>query len=183
LKKHNLPFESFIGGWYIDNQLCDHIVSDFNKNINNAYQNNSEYKKCLELSMHPNNCIPYRTQLFDCLVDYQNKYNLNDNLYRFEIEENINVQYYKPNEGYYQDHFENCGKPDKTSLRCLVFMTYLNDVKNGGTIFKFQNITTPAKKGLTLIWPAYFTHTHKGQISTTNEKYIITGWYSHERNN
>ena len=59
-------------------------------------------------------------------------------------------------------------------------MTYLNNVKDGGTMFKYQNLTIPAKKGLTLIWPSDWTHTHKGQISNTKEKYIITGWYSYE---
>ena len=57
-------------------------------------------------------------------------------------------------------------------------MTFLNDVPNGGTMFKYQNITVPAKKGLTLIWPTDFTHTHKGEISKTHEKYIVTGWYT-----
>jgi hypothetical protein len=33
-------------------------------------------------------------------------------------------------------------------------MTYLNDVDDGGTDFLYQKLTTPAKKGLTLIWPA-----------------------------
>ena len=42
--------------------------------------------------------------------------------------------------------------------------------------FLHQNITTPAKKGLTLIWPAFWTHTHRGVISKTKEKYIVTGW-------
>ena len=63
--------------------------------------------------------------------------------------------------------------------RSLVFMTYLNDVEDGGTEFLYQNLTIPAKKGLTLIWPAFFTHTHKGQISKTKEKYIVTGWFNH----
>ena len=57
-------------------------------------------------------------------------------------------------------------------------MTYLNDVPKGGTEFFYQKITSPAKKGLTLIWPAEFTHLHKGQIAK-QEKYIITGWYNY----
>ena len=57
-------------------------------------------------------------------------------------------------------------------------MTYLNDVPDGGTMFKYQKIITPAKKGSTVIWPAGFTHTHKGQISHTKEKFIVTGWWS-----
>jgi hypothetical protein len=62
-------------------------------------------------------------------------------------------------------------------------MTYLNDVEDGGTEFKYQNIISPAKKGLTLLWPVDWTHTHKGQISKTKEKYIITGWLSFENTN
>ena len=37
-------------------------------------------------------------------------------------------------------------------------------------------IKTKAKKGLTLIW-LDFTHTHKGVVSKTKEKYIVTGWF------
>ena len=55
-------------------------------------------------------------------------------------------------------------------------MTYLNTLKKGGTMFKYQKITTPATKGLTLIWPTDHTHTHKGQISN-EEKIISTGWF------
>ena len=62
-------------------------------------------------------------------------------------------------------------------FRVLVFMTYLNDVPDGGTMFKYQDLIVPAKKGLTLIWPTDFTHTHRGIPSPTQEKWIATGWY------
>ena len=45
------------------------------------------------------------------------------------------------------------------------------------THFKYQDITTPAIKGLTVIWPPDWTHTHKGQISD-NKKIIATGWFT-----
>jgi hypothetical protein len=58
-------------------------------------------------------------------------------------------------------------------------MTYLNDVTDGGgTEFFHQNITTTAVKGKTLIWPSDWTFTHRGQVSPTQDKYIITGWFS-----
>ena len=38
-------------------------------------------------------------------------------------------------------------------------------------------ILLPAKKGLTLIWPLLEFYT-RGIVSKTNEKFIITGWYS-----
>ena len=33
-----------------------------------------------------------------------------------------------------------------------------------------------AKKGLTLLWPAEWTHIHKGNVLKSGLKYIITGW-------
>ena len=34
-----------------------------------------------------------------------------------------------------------------------------------------------AKEGRLVIWPAYWTHFHKSQVSKTTTKYILTGWY------
>ena len=59
-------------------------------------------------------------------------------------------------------------------------MTYLNDVHDGGgTDFKYQGKRQHARKGKTLIWPSDFTHTHRGEPSPTEEKYVATGWFSH----
>ena len=58
-------------------------------------------------------------------------------------------------------------------------MTYLNTVREGGsTYFNHYDLEIQPQKGLTLIWPADWTHTHRGLVSQTKEKYIITGWYS-----
>ena len=95
----------------------------------------------------------------------------------FNINTNFNIQHYNINEGFNYYHYERDGLSSCT--RNLVFMTYLNNVEDGGTQFKYQNLITPAKKGLTLIWPTDFTHTHRGVISQTKEKYIVTGWYTY----
>ena len=59
-------------------------------------------------------------------------------------------------------------------------MTYLNDVDDGGeTEFYYQKLKVKPRKGLTLIWPADWTHTHRGLSSPTQEKYIITGWLNY----
>jgi hypothetical protein len=60
----------------------------------------------------------------------------------------------------------------------LVFMVYLNDLEYGGTEFMFQNHTEKAEAGKLLIWPTDWTYYHRGQISKTEAKYILTGWYS-----
>ena len=92
------------------------------------------------------------------------------------MNENYQIQKYPVGGGYKTWHFE---KSDiKACKRLLVFMTYLNTVEDGGTEFLYQKLITPAKKGLTFIWPSQFTHTHKGTISFSKEKIIITGWFS-----
>jgi hypothetical protein len=59
-------------------------------------------------------------------------------------------------------------------------MTYLNDVNDGGeTHFYHQELKVQPRKGLTLIWPADWTYTHRGIASPTEDKYIVTGWYSY----
>ena len=32
MKEHKFPYESFIGGWYIDPKICDGIVDIFKEN-------------------------------------------------------------------------------------------------------------------------------------------------------
>ena len=56
-------------------------------------------------------------------------------------------------------------------------MIYLNDVPDGGTQFIDQEKTLKAVEGRVVIWPAYWTHTHRSQVSHTQTKYIATGWY------
>ena len=137
-------------------------------------------KQSLEVGIHKDcNYFPiydYRLALQQVLDKYTEKYLFSKYTTHFNINENYNLQYYKPNEGFKTWHHEKGCKSDR--LRHLVFMTYLNDVEDGGTEFYHQKLTSPAKKGLTLIWPTDWTHTHRGQISKTKEKYIVTGWYS-----
>ena len=85
------------------------------------------------------------------------------------------IQWYKPGEGYHKWHID--GAQMNSCDRAMVYMTYLNDVtEGGGTMFYHQKVTTKAVKGKTLIFPAGYTHLHKGEISKTQHKYIITGW-------
>lgn len=98
----------------------------------------------------------------------------------FGLSEVINVQHYKPGGGYKTWHTERTKSSGYNSKRHLVFMTYLNDVEDGGgTEFWNQGLTVQARKGKTLIWPADWTHTHRGVVSHTQEKYIVTGWLSY----
>jgi hypothetical protein len=49
----------------------------------------------------------------------------------------------------------------------------------GETEFYHQNIKIKPEKGLTIIWPADWTFTHRGLPSLTQEKFVVTGWFSY----
>jgi len=91
--------------------------------------------------------------------------------------EAFTIQKYQPGGAYFDWHFERVGPKFPNVNRYLVFMTYLNDVADEGyTEFFYQKLKVVPKKGLTLIWPAEWTHTHRGVPSQTQEKIIISGW-------
>jgi hypothetical protein len=99
--------------------------------------------------------------------------------YLFRIGD-INAQRYQVDEGGYPYwHSEVYPQlPNNEALhRTLLFMYYLNDVTEGGeTDFIYQQRSITPKAGRMVIAPAYFTHTHRGQIPKSNNKYILTSW-------
>ena len=68
--------------------------------------------------------------------------------------------------------------------RVLTWMIYLNDIpyeNGGGTDFFHQELSLQPKKGTVVLWPATYTHVHRGAFLTGNKsKYIATGWFSRE---
>ena len=65
------------------------------------------------------------------------------------------------------------------SDRQLVAIWYLNDVEGPGgeTEFLYQKRRIDPTIGTVVVWPAGFTHTHKGNLVLSGTKYVVTGWY------
>jgi prolyl 4-hydroxylase len=190
MKQIKLPKHSFMIGAYIDLKLCDDIIEYHKTFRHRAYNGtigdltnsfvDTKIKQSLDLHINKNPFLfeKYNKELEKVLDLYQKKYICVKDLRAFNnIQENTNIQYYTPDGGFKNWHCERNGS--STSRRQFVFMTYLNDVPKGGTDFYYYpELNIQAKKGLTLIWPSDWTHTHKGVISKTHEKYIVTGWFS-----
>jgi hypothetical protein len=86
-----------------------------------------------------------------------------------------NMQKIRVGGGYHMWHYESMAR--EVANRVLVFMLYLNDVQDGGeTEFLYQHKRVQPKQGTLVIWPAGFTHTHRGNPPLSNDKYIMTGW-------
>jgi prolyl 4-hydroxylase len=190
------PNSDFIQTWTMPEHICDQLINWYNTNADYQYSGtvgggdfskkgikDTSVKVSTDIAIHPENLDKpfneYRVRLQECLKDYINTYPKVDSLCKFNIVEPYNIQHYKKGEGFKKEHFERDGYNNRTVRRCLVFMTYLNDLDAGGTIFPYQNRTLKAQKGKTVIFPTDWTHTHVGQISETQEKTIVTGWYSY----
>jgi len=85
------------------------------------------------------------------------------------------MQRTKPCEGFHQWH---CERVTEESNRVLAWSLSLNDEYTGGeTEFLHQSKRYKPMTGDLLVWPAGFTHIHRGNPPLDGEKYIATGWY------
>ena len=105
---------------------------------------------------------------------YFEKYPVLNALEGFAI---FDIKYQKtaPGEGFHQWHYENIGR--QINDRRLAVQVYLNDIEEGGeTEFLYYNKRVKPKQGLCLIYPAAFTHTHRGNTPIGQDKYLLTTW-------
>jgi hypothetical protein len=92
----------------------------------------------------------------------------------------IKLQKTPPRGGFHHWHCEAADL--ETSNRVLVWTIYLNDVPDGEgeTEFLWQGVKIKPKAGTCSIWPAAFTHVHRGNPVYSCDKYIATGWYTYD---
>lgn len=95
---------------------------------------------------------------------------------------NMKIQKTSTGGGYHIWHSEQ-GNGDQSN-RSLVYMLYLNDLPseaNGETEFLYQQRRINPVKNTMVLWPAAFTHAHRGNpVYGDNHKYIVTGWFYNE---
>ena len=186
MKAHKInKLDGFIKGWYIDKSVCKKLINIFEENkvkhVQGLFSDRIDLKakKSTDLHILSNdaNYSFYYKELNNCLKKYKELFpELDSKLGPWSIVESINIQKYEPKEGFFKWHTEQA--ETKTSKRILVFMTYLNTVKNKGeTEWLYQKLKVKPEEGLTVIWPANWNFVHRGCISNTDKKYIITGWY------
>lgn len=89
----------------------------------------------------------------------------------------VKLQKTTPRGGYHLWHCESTNR--LTSSRILTWMIYLNTISEGEgeTEFLWQKLRINPVAGTCLIWPAAFTHFHRGNPVYSCDKYVATGWY------
>ena len=181
---------NFIGVYNIENNvLCENIINFFEENKNLHMQGavghgvDEKFKKSTDITVYPYNLKEekyflfkeYLNSLNDCYQNYRETYPFLKKFIKKVDLGYFNIQKYLPGGHFAELHSE------RTSLqnlhRLFAWMTYLNDVDDGGTTdFDYFGIKVKPEVGKTMIWPAEWTHAHTGSVLKSGKKYIITGW-------
>ena len=169
---------------------CDNIIHYFESNVELHYKGSTSNnlgeteKKDTEIlcNSSKSNLNWIKKYLHIALKEYKKQYPMTEKLSSWSFFPEYKIQRYHPSEGYFLLHFENGGtikSEPEISQRVLAWMIYLNNVTDGGyTEFPDQRKKFQPRVGDILIWPAYFTHPHRGIVSNTQTKYIATGWFN-----
>ena len=169
----------FIYEDFINKKVCKKLIN-FYENSNNKLVKNDKFTNMTELflNIQDTNLQDYQYELSKILTKYKNKYIYVDKGQEsWRLDEVIKIQKYEPGQSYFGWHAETSGLYENNNRRILAFSTFLNNIKKGGeTEFFYQKQKIKPEEGKTILFPPFWTHTHKGNISDKN-KYIITGWF------
>lgn len=119
----------------------------------------------------------FNTLLWEGYRQYVDKYSLalTENSAHHTVYE-AKIQKTEPGQGFHLWHYESGTRSHCTRL--LVFTLYLNDVEEGGeTEFLYYHKRVKPEAGTLCIFPAGFTHLHRGNPPLSGTKYITTGWF------
>ena len=169
--------EDFIGVWdnRVPPEVCKNTISLFENSFQAIGRNYYRVQdKQLDVgAFHPDIAHDIQNYLRFCLQEYISWYPYL-NGWNFHSSGCL-LQKTEPTEGYHTFHAENCEQT--CASRTLVWSIYFNDVDEGGeTEFLYQNLREEAVTGDVIIFPAGFTHTHRGNPPIGGTKYIATTW-------
>jgi hypothetical protein len=120
-------------------------------------------------------CNQFNTKFWDIIYPiYSDKFSILTTLSHHTIRL-LKLQKTEIGGGYHQWH---CEDDSPTNMRrMMTFILYLNDVDEGGeSEFLYYSRRVKSKEGRLILWPAGYTHTHRGNPPISNTKYIMTGW-------
>jgi hypothetical protein len=192
----NKEYKDFIGVYtdVLPAGYCKHVVTEFEKsigqgagtnriNFENAYRHEKDdiYIDPLvqPLMGFDNNRVEdvFFKGLQHCWDDYTQEYSVLKELRLSAYE--MKMQRTAPGGGYHLWHFESSSK--KVSARMVVYILYLNTLEKeegGETEFLYQKRRVQPVENTLVLWPASYTHTHRGNLVIgNNHKYIATGWF------
>tara|TARA_B100001250_G_scaffold189247_1_gene162554 strand:+ start:4797 stop:5417 length:621 start_codon:yes stop_codon:yes gene_type:complete len=183
---------NFISAWQSENlSLMDQIIDLFEdekkEHRTGAFglnQTNKEFKNTTDISIRPNQLSQpkyaflqnYISDIDIFYKDYRNQWEFFGKNIPILQAGTFNIQKYEIGGHVKRWHTER--DSISNAHRILAWITYLNDVESEGeTEFLYYDLKIKPEKGKTVIWPAEWTHSHRGN-PTPSIKYCITGWFT-----
>jgi len=187
-----------IGGWYVDGSICDEVVEYYEaserKEPGRFGGNYGHEEGKVDISVKDSTDIyltgkdideskvlrKYFDEVFDILEEFKKLYPASDAVNSYSFYPGFNIKRYTPpSQAFHAWHCERSGNDPRIGRRHLTFLTYLNDVKEGGeTEFYHQNLKIRPEKGLTVIFGTDWTARHRGLPAPKETKYIVSGWFA-----
>lgn len=197
----NANYKDFIATYtdVFPEKYCEHLISEFERlvtggagiNRQNGEGADRHQKDDMQLGLNikVHNTLQFNNKdtvdvFFDglqqCYEAYTNNYSvLKNGKIRAST---MKMQRTSPGGGYHIWHGEQGNNAQAN--RVLVYMLYLNTLEPneaGETEFLYQRTRLQPQKNTMVVWPAAFTHAHRGNVvHGTNCKYIVTGWFYYD---
>jgi hypothetical protein len=125
-------------------------------------------------------CDLFFDGLQQCYKEYSEKYSILRDSGNIRAT-HMKMQRTSPGGGYHLWHGEQ--GPGANANRVVVYMVYLNTIEDDGaeTEFLYQKTRVKSQENLMLLWPASYTHAHRGNpVLGEQSKYIVTGWFYYD---
>ena len=191
IKKDNMEIEQYIATFQnvLDDDTCDKWVKWFdevsNKDVTmtsydeiGVRKNNRKDEVVSIPQSLPMDCFPQK-KLVEPLWNKVSKC-LDMYVEEFQLEQQLTSNYFKvhrvlPTGGYHVWHYEHMAQ---CPYRVLVWHITIEAPESGGeTEFLFQSMRIKPILGQLVVWPAAFTHKHRGNPTLKGKKTYITGWF------
>ena len=195
--EREIKLEQFIGIFpnVIDTTICSEFIKYFNaiseagltmSSMDIAYPDPQDLRKLgsvrkdevvhipsgLPISCFPNGMAQsIWSKISECYTIYNNKYNIDKQW----ASHSFNICRVLPTGGYHGWHHEHTFYD---SGRILAWMIILEaPERGGGTEFLHQSVNIEPRVGQLTMWPAGFTHKHRGNPPLEGQKTYLTGWF------
>lgn len=191
MSDRKITHNQFIGIYEnaLSKEDCKKIIELFEEDLKIRVDNNGEgqffrdkmerydYQKFYSSSDRSNKIVTVINDVLDkCIALYAEEFWTIKQLNATSLE--VKLQKTPPRGGYHVWHCEQSRKINES--RVLAWTVYLNNIPSGEgeTEFLWQGLRVQPKAGTVSIFPAAFTHTHRGNPVYSCDKYIATGWYT-----
>ncbi len=179
--------------------FCEHLINEFERNVNEWGINRKQSDNANSIQKNDTQIhidgINSKISVFNNISAYELYWQEIQKCFKRYSEDfsfltnssisctSMKLQKTNSGGGYHLFHAEQSSGIGN-SRRVLVYMLYLNSLSVeacGETEFLYQQQRIQPEKNTLVIWPASFTHTHRGNpVYGNNSKYISTGWFNYD---